>query len=126
MSIEKMVALHPDLGGDSDVTLTTAARHAMLCTLMCTSCADACAAEQMDMRQCIRSCLDCANVCDATAKLAVRRTGENREALRLMLEACARICDLCAGECERHAHEHCKLCAEMCRECARDCLAAIG
>ena len=125
MSIHKMIALHPDVGDDFNETLVTAAHHAMYCTEMCTSCADACVAEAMEMRQCIRSCLDCADVCAATARLAVRRTGQNIEALRTMLETCARICDLCAEECARHDHEHCKLCAEMCRECARDCQAAI-
>lgn len=125
MSIRKMIALHPDVGDDFNEPLATASRHAMFCAEMCTSCADACVAEAMDMRQCIRSCLDCADVCAAAARLAVRRTGQNIEALRMMLEACASICDLCAEECARHDHSHCKLCAEMCRECARDCRAAI-
>ena len=125
MSIHKMIALHPDVAGDLNEALATAARHAMFCAAMCTSCADACSAEDMDMRQCIRSCLDCADVCQATSRLAVRRTGQNIEALRAMLETCAQICELCAAECERHDHAHCKLCAEMCRECAGDCRAAI-
>jgi hypothetical protein len=125
MSIHQMIALHPDVAGNLNETLATAARHAMFCSLMCTSCADACAAEEMDMRQCIRSCLDCADVCDATARLSVRRTGQNIEALKAMLETCVRICDRCAAECERHDHEHCKLCAQMCTECSRDCAAAI-
>jgi Domain of Unknown Function (DUF326) len=125
MSIHKMIALHPDVGDDFNETLATAARHAMFCAEMCTSCADACVAETMDMRQCIRSCLDCADVCASTARLAIRRTGQNIEALRMMLETCASICDFCAEECSRHDHEHCKLCAEMCRECAADCRAAL-
>jgi hypothetical protein len=125
MSIHKMISLHPDVSGDLNETLATAARHAMFCALMCSSCADACAAEKMDMRQCIRSCLDCADVCGATARLAVRRTGQNIEALRAVLDTCARICALCAAECEKHDHDHCRLCAEMCRECAQDCRSAI-
>jgi hypothetical protein len=125
MSLEKMIALHPQVGGDFNPVLATAARHAMLCAEMCTSCADACVAEEMEMAQCIRSCLDCADVCAATARLAVRRTARNVEALRLMLETCARICDLCGEECARHDHDHCKLCAEMCRECAADCRSAL-
>lgn len=124
MSLDKMIGLHPDAAGGADEALATAARHTMLCALMCTSCADACSAEAMDMRQCIRSCLDCADICVATARLAVRRTGRNIEALRMALETCAAICELCAEECERHDHGHCRLCAEMCRECARDCRAA--
>ena len=74
MSLSKMIALHPDVGGEVNEALVTAARHAMLCSLFCTSCADACVAEPMDMRDCIRACLDCADVCAATARLAVRRS----------------------------------------------------
>ena len=125
MSIQKMIALHPDVAGDVNEPLATAARHAMFCALMCTSCADACTAEDMDMRQCIRSCLDCADICGATAKLAVRRTAQNVEVLRATIETCARTCELCAAECERHEHAHCRLCAEMCRECAADCRLAL-
>lgn len=124
MSLEKMIELHPDVT-TANGELVTAVRHAMLCALMCTSCADACSAEAMDMAQCIRSCLDCADVCNATARVGVRRTGANLEVLRAMIETCARTCELCAAECARHEHEHCRLCAEMCRECAEDCRRAL-
>jgi hypothetical protein len=105
-----MISLHPDVSGNFNETLATAARHVMSCAAMCTSCADACSAEQMDVRQCIRSCLDCADVCDA--KLAVRRTGQNLTGLR-------------ADECSRHNHVHCTLGAEMFGDGARDCQVAI-
>lgn len=125
MSLAQMMSLHPDVRGNLNQCLATAARHAMFCADMCTSCADACGAEKMDMRQCIRSCSDCADICDATAKVSVRQTGQNVEVLRVMLETCARTCELCAEECERHKHEHCQLCAKMCRECAEDCKKAL-
>jgi hypothetical protein len=125
MSLEKMIAMHPEVAGDVNQDLVTAARHAMLCSLMCTSCADACLAEEMDMAQCIRTCLDCADVCAATARLAVRRTGQDIEMLRAQIETCIRACELCGAECERHDHDHCRLCAEMCRECADDCRRAL-
>lgn len=125
MSLEKMISLHPDVAGAVNQDLATAARHAMLCSLFCTSCADACLAEAMDMRQCIRVCADCADVCAATARLAVRRSGQDIQMLRAQLETCIRACELCAAECERHEHEHCKLCAQMCRECAADCRKAL-
>ena len=126
MSIEKMIQLHPNVGGDFNEALATASRHAMLCSLFCTSCADACSAEPMDMRQCIRTCSDCADICAATAHVALRRTGQNVEVLRAQLEVCIRTCDVCASECEKHGHEHCKLCATMCRECADDCRKALA
>lgn len=126
MSIEKMIRLHPDVGADFNEALATAARHAMLCSLFCTSCADADAAEDGDMHQCIRTCLDCADICTATAHVAVRRTGQNVAVLRAQLETCIAACEACAAECDRHDHEHCKLCATMCRECVADCRAALA
>ena len=125
MSLEKMLSLHPDVGQDLNPDLATAARHAMLCSLFCTSCADACLAEDMDMRQCIRTCLDCADVCTATARLSVRRAGQDIAMLRAQLETCITACGICAEDCERHDHEHCRLCAQMCRECAEDCRKAL-
>lgn len=121
MSLSTMVGLHPDVQGAVNEQLVTAARHAMLCSLFCTSCADACVAEQMDMGACIRTCLDCADVCAATARLAVRRSSQNVAMLRAQLQTCIQACEICAAECERHDHEHCRLCATMCRECADDC-----
>ena len=128
MSLQKMVSLHPHVKDETE-ELILAARHAMLCSLFCTSCADACVAEmaasQMDMSQCIRNCLDCVDVCASTARLATRRTAQNIELLRAQLELCIKACETCASECEKHDHEHCKLCATMCRECAEDCRKAL-
>ncbi len=125
MSLEKMISLHPDVGGAINEDLVKAARHAMLCSLFCTSCADACVAEQMDMRQCIRVCLDCADVCTAASRLMVRRTAQDIQMLRTQMEACIRACEICAAECAEHDMEHCKLCEPMCRECAGDCRKAL-
>ena len=125
MSLTKMISMHPDVHGDLNELLATAARHSMFCSNICTSCADACSADKMDMRQCIRTCSDCADICVATAKLSVRRTGQNIEMLRAIMETCVKACELCAAECEKHDHDHCRLCAEMCRECAGDCRKAL-
>ncbi len=127
MSISKMIAAHPDVAGKVDEPLALAVRHAMFCSAICTSCADACAAERHveHMRQCIRACLDCADICQATYKVAMRRTGSNEIVLEEMLQLCITACDICAEECARHDDQHCRLCAEMCRECARDCRAAV-
>ena len=125
MSIAKMIAAHPDVAGNLNEPLALAVRHAMFCAAICTSCADACVAEEMDMRQCVRSCLDCADVCDMVMKVATRRTGSNEVVLREALQLCITTCDLCAEECAKHDNDHCRRCAEMCRECARDCRAAL-
>lgn len=124
MSLQDMISRHPQVV-DTTEELVLAARHAMLCSLFCTSCADADVAEDGDMQQCIRNCLDCADICAATARLAVRRTGQNVEVLRAQLELCILACETCAAECEKHDHPHCTKCAEMCRECAADCRKAL-
>ena len=119
MSIRKMIALHPN--AKPNPPLADAAHHLMYCAKMALACADACMSEKMDMTQCIRLCLDCSDICEATGRLAVRRTGDDQPMLRELLELCARMCEACAAECEKHDHEHCTLCAQMCRECAADC-----
>ncbi|GMM92735.1 four-helix bundle copper-binding protein [Qipengyuania sp. MTN3-11] len=124
MSLQDMISRHPQVD-DKTEELVLAARHAMLCSLFCTSCADADVAEEMDMQQCIRNCLDCADVCASTARLAVRRTAQNIEVLRAQLELCILACETCADECEKHDNPHCAKCAEMCRECAADCRKAL-
>ena len=124
MSLQKMVGYHPQVENETE-ELILASRHAMLCSLFCTSCADACVAEDMDMAQCIRNCLDCADICAATARLGVRRTAQNVEVLRAQLELCIKACETCAEECEKHDNDHCKWCAKMCRECADDCRKAL-
>ena len=126
MSIRKMIALHPASKDHTNQPLGDAVHHLMYASKMTSSCADACiaearAAEAMDMTQCIRLCLDCSDICEATSRLGLRRTGDDQPMLRELLEVCARMCEQCAAECERHDHDHCKLCAQICRECAADC-----
>lgn len=121
MSIARMIALHPDVEQHLNDPLAEAVRHLMFCSAMCASCADACAAEEMDMRQCIRTCLDCSDICEAASKVALRRTGSNEGVLRAALDLAVKAAETCAQECEKHDHEHCKLCAEMCREVVEDC-----
>lgn len=125
MSIEKMISEHPDVRGNPNASLGLAVKHAMDCAAICNSCADACSAEEMEMRRCIRLCMDTADVCTATYRLASRRTDENRQLIRTMLAACIEACETCAEECERHDHAHCRRCAVMCRECARGCRLAL-
>jgi hypothetical protein len=121
MSIRKMIGLHPASAQHHNQALADAVHHLMYCAKMAASCADSCLAEPMDMTQCVRLCLDCSDICDVTARLGLRRTGDDSLILRELLELCARMCEQCAAECERHDHEHCKLCAQICRECAADC-----
>lgn len=95
------------------------------CAQACTACADACLGEQMvaDLRRCITTDLNCADICDAAGRVLSRQTGYDAEFTRTTLTACRDACRLCAEECERHAdmHEHCRICAEACRRCEQAC-----
>lgn len=126
MSIEAMIREHPQVSGETyNEALGKAVKHLLYCSAICNSCADACLAEDMDMDQCVRTCLDCSDICAASARVATRRTGSNREVLVSQLLACIRACEVCLAECGKHDHDHCRRCAQMCRECADDCRAAM-
>lgn len=128
MQIQQMIATHPQVKGSTNDALIRVIEQALECAQICRACADSCLAEEQIamLRQCIRLDLDCADVCDTTAKLAGRRTGSNEELILNMLQVCADACAKCAEECERHAgkHEHCRICAETCRRCETACRTA--
>jgi hypothetical protein len=103
------------------------------CSEACTACADACLSEGMvaDLTKCIRTNLDCADICGTTARVLSRHTGYDANLSRALLNACAMACTSCGDECASHAemHEHCRICAEACRACEQAChelLAAMG
>lgn len=94
------------------------------CAQSCTACADACLGEESvaDLRRCIRLNLDCADMCETTAKVLSRHTAFEANDVRAVLEACLRLCKSCGDECAHHSmHEHCSVCAEVCRRCADAC-----
>lgn len=97
------------------------------CSEACTACADACLSEPMvgDLVKCIRTNLDCADVCAATARVLSRQTGYDANISRSLLQACLMACHSCGAECSRHAgmHEHCRICAEACLACEQACRA---
>jgi hypothetical protein len=96
----------------------------------CTACADACLAEDMvaELTKCIRTNLDCADICTTTGAVLSRHTGYDANITRALLEACRVACASCATECEAHAdmHEHCRICAEACRHCEQACADLLG
>jgi uncharacterized membrane protein len=95
------------------------------CAQACTADTDADLSEQhvTEMIQCIRLCLDCADICTAAAAVVSRQATYDANVTRPLLEACAAICKSCGDECEQHArmHEHCRVCAEACRRCEQAC-----
>lgn len=134
MTTRAMITAHPNPAGGLDLgKLAEAIDAALACAQTCTACADACLAEEMvaELRDCIRTDLDCADICATTAAVLSRRTGSNLAVVKAQLEACRIACAACAEDCESHAamHEHCRICAEACRRCEQACadlLATIG
>lgn len=117
-----------DLGGIDRAALAECIQACMDCAQCCTACADCClAAESVDkLRRCAGMALDCADICDTTARVMTRRTDSDTEMMREMLELCIRACGMCADECERHTSmAHCRVCAESCRRCEKSCRAML-
>jgi hypothetical protein len=130
VTVREIIDAHPHpAGGDRDA-LTRCIEACADCDITCTSCADADLAEPdvEDLLLCIRRCLDCAELCHATGRIATRQTRGDGGGLRAALQACAAACRACAEECDRHAehHEHCRICARVCRSCERACNDLLG
>jgi hypothetical protein len=106
-------------------TLAAAIDAATDCAQACIADTDADLGEQnvTEMIRCIRLCLDCADVCTATAGVISRPAGYDADVTKPLLQACVAICKNCGDECERHArmHEHCRVCAGACRRCEQAC-----
>lgn len=123
--VREMFRSHPDPASDAGDEAFALVRAAAECTFTCTTCADACLAEEdpAPMRKCIRLNLDCADICAATSRMLARPGRQDPDVLHAQLQACATACRACADECEGHADrmEHCRICAEACRACAEAC-----
>ncbi|MFL1380755.1 MULTISPECIES: four-helix bundle copper-binding protein [Nocardiopsis] len=127
----RMLESHPGgLGRVDGEKLRVCIEACFECAQACTACADACLGEEAvaELVACVRTDLDCADLCETTGRVISRRTGHDADVARAVLEACALACESCADECERHAsmHEHCRVCAEACRRCARACRELAG
>jgi hypothetical protein len=129
----EMLRTYPaDLGQVDRDKLAACIEACYSCAQACTACADACLSEEHvhHMVKCVRSDLDCADVCYATGQVLSRHTGYDANLTRAVLQACATACQSCGDECERHGDmEHCRVCAQACRDCERACrelLAALG
>ncbi|MEU4365156.1 four-helix bundle copper-binding protein [Promicromonospora sp. NPDC023987] len=133
MKTSEMLETYPKSMNLDRTLLASAIESIVECSQACTACADACLSEEMvaDLRKCVRTNMDCADVCDATARVLSRHTGYDANISRALLEACIAACKACGDECEQHAsmHEHCRVCGEACRACetaCRELLSTIG
>jgi hypothetical protein len=119
-----------DLGNIDRQKLADCIHACFACGETCTACADACLSEDMvaELTKCIRTNLDCADICTTTGTVLSRHTGYDANITTALLEACRVACASCATECEAHAdmHEHCGICAEACRRCEQACADLLG
>ncbi|MGJ1205034.1 four-helix bundle copper-binding protein [Sphingobacterium lactis] len=72
------------------------------------------------LRDCIKTDLECAEICGVTARILALNGDFQKDIVRL----CQQLCEACAEECEKHAGhgmEHCEACAKACRACAEAC-----
>lgn len=127
----EMLATYPkDLGEIDTHKLAECIDACFTCAQACTACADACLNEDMvaELTKCIRTDLDCADICETTGRVLSRHTGYDANLTRSVLEACAVACKACGDECEGHAsmHEHCRVCAQACRRCEQACRDLLG
>ncbi|WP_219509023.1 four-helix bundle copper-binding protein [Nonomuraea ceibae] len=125
MPVREMIKTYPAQINLNRERLADAVLALIDCAQACTACADACLSEEQvgELRKCVRTNLDCADICQATARVLSRHTGYDANISRALLEACITACRSCADECGRHAemHEHCRICAERCRACEQTC-----
>lgn len=132
--VKDMLKSYPaDLGGVDREKLVRCIEACIACAQACTACADACLSEEMvaELAKCIRTDLDCADICETTGRVLSRHTGYDANITRAQLQACATVCKACADECESHAgmHDHCRICADACRRCEQACnelIASLG
>ncbi|WP_228386488.1 four-helix bundle copper-binding protein [Ornithinicoccus halotolerans] len=129
-----MLETYPkDLGHIDRTKLVECIEACFECAQTCTACADACLSEDSvaELTKCIRSNLDCADICETTGRALSRHTGYDANITRAFLEACAAACKACGDNCAEHAqmHDHCRVCAEACRRCeqaCRDLITSLG
>ncbi|MEG9247877.1 four-helix bundle copper-binding protein [Arthrobacter sp. Soc17.1.1.1] len=116
---QQMMTTHPLVDGTpaQDHTVLAAITALNECAQACISCADACLAED-DLPQltaCIRRNQDCADLCQITATMLIRRGNTDPMLLQQVLLACRTASNACAIECGKHDHQHCAVCAEACK-----------
>jgi len=123
--LRQMLKSHPHPVSSAGKEALRTIVEATECSLVCTTCADACLAQDAaaELADCIRLDLECAEICRLVARLLARPGRQDRDSLERALNACTQACLACATECQRYADrfEHCRICAEACRACAEAC-----
>lgn len=130
-TIDQMLRRHPHADLQHTKDYGEALDAMTTCAEACTSCADACLDETArieQLRRCISTNLDCADVCTAAARVLTRQTEPPNGLVQAQLHACVLACQVCADECERFASalEYCRICALVCRRCQERCNFLLG
>ena len=116
MTIADALAHHPARTTFDLAELRRAIEAVNACSVQCSLCADSdLARDPAGMADCIRRCLDCADIAGTTARILSRPT-PNGHAWRGLVEACALACAECAAACRAHDHPCCQACAAACTE----------
>lgn len=125
MRTSEMLKSHPNTPQRDLKALVACIEACFECEQTCTACADACLHEKQaaELAHCIRTDLDCADICGALGRSLSRASRPDVDAMRTLLTACAAACRACGSECRKHAsmHEHCRICAEACEACEKAC-----
>lgn len=125
MHVQNILSTHPMRRAGETSQLVDCIEACIDCAQACTACADACLSEDnvAELKRCILLDLDCADLCEVTARLLIRVSPGSEQLRVSTLMACQLACQMCADECEKHQahHEHCRQCAEACRTCAEAC-----
>ncbi|GAB3930304.1 four-helix bundle copper-binding protein [Kribbella albertanoniae] len=130
MSVQEMIESYPAQINLDRNLLADAVEALLECAQACTACADACLSEQEvdPLRKCIRTDLDCADICETTARVVSRHTAYDAVVTRALLQTCIQACTACGDQCRHHAemHEHCRICSEACQRCSDACQSLLS
>jgi hypothetical protein len=125
-----MLQAHPEAPPESREQLAETLEYLAVCSQACLLCADACLAEKnpLALGECIRTNLDCADICQTTSAMLLRVGDQWAVIQHAQIHACVVACDLCASQCAEHGrqHEHCRICAEICQRCQEKCNFLLG
>lgn len=105
MAHTQMLEAYPrDLGGIDKSKLAECIAACIECGQVCATCVYACLSEDMvaELTKCIRTNLNCADMCIATGNALSRHTGYDANLTKAFLKACATACKTCGDECSEH------------------------
>lgn len=94
-NIQWMPQAHPEgLVSIDKAKLAECIQACFQCDQTCSACADAYLSEEMaaELTKCIRTSLDCLDICVATGKILSRDAGQNADITRAVLRACRTMC----------------------------------